>query len=591
MQIPCLGIDFGTKYFKLSGITNNNTNKPSAWENVRTGQYATLNYINSENPDFMIQNEIQGTTEENKRTVYGLNIFLETQYDDPVIQKLIKKDIFPFNITKSSSGRILLNGKDAGTFIFKFFKDISAISHMRIQTSPKSIVVTVPPFYTDNQKAKMVDLAGRAFNPRPSNIAAYTQPTCALYNYFKMNNKSPTPGKYLVINIGANIDSTEINVSGSNFTITQSWRDPFFISSLIDNSIYAHVIKEFKQANLSIKDTPMPSKTLELKRKCIEAKNSLLLGNDALVIVPSFNGSKDLNIKVTADKFETIIDPFNDMISDFLDLNEETEYKAVILIGALTKSEAFTSLIEDRFDSVPVIHCNVADGAACLAASPGTIKELVSTTFKPIIYEPEMKNHLSSSIGILVKQDQFHPILYGSGTELPTSGSYVFKTSVDNQQCAKISIFQGESKMAFENILLESITFNNLPAKPKGEICITVILKVSSDGYLTIEAYTQDRLFSERVILPDPVLVEEQVVSSARREKNRQKMELFDSRSLYLTYLKNLRSLIYSYKSNGLDTSKFESLEQEFSNKPFPSTATQFKQMAQQLRSKFYAIF
>ena len=68
-----------------------------------------------------------------------------------------------------------------------------------------------------------------------------------------------------------------------------------------------------------------------------------------------------------------------------------------------------------------------------------------------------MKNHLSSSIGILVKQDQFHPILYGSGTELPTSGSYVFKTSVDNQQCAKISIF-AIAVFSFFNMFLVNTT-------------------------------------------------------------------------------------------------------------------------------------
>ena len=595
MKTPCLGIDFGTKYLKLSAITDSHTTLPSVWED-KQGKPESLLYLlidpneKGKLSKLILTNEYQNSDIATKNTVFGYTMFLDTPYNDPILQKLMSRNTFPFQITKKANGNVQLNQLEPETYILKFLQQVNDISHSRIKTSPTSIVITVPPTYTENQKTKMKSLVNQAFTPRPSIINTYTPQTCALYNYFKSHNISSTYGKFLVINIGATVSSTEIQCSGNSYTFSKMWEIPFFVNDVIDNPLFTYVCKKFKDSTLSYKDKPLPSKILELKQKCYEKKSDLLNGTKTKVTVLSFTPKKDLDIEISFNTFESQINSFIEMLADFFDLNEEYQYKAIITTGYMADKEPFASTIADRYDESPVYYSNVAAGAARLASSPGIIKEIILSSFKPIIFEPTFKNYLSASIGILVRQDDFQPIIHSFGTDLPTSGSYVFKTSRDNQQCVKISIYQGESPKASENNLLESITFNNLPQRPRGQICITVLLSLSEDGYLTIEAYTQDRLFSEKVILPDPVLIEEQVVPSSRRQKNQQKMELFDARSLYLSYLKNLRSLIYQYKSNGIDASKYEALDQEFTNKPFPTTALQFRQRSTELRDKFNAI-
>jgi hypothetical protein len=68
----------------------------------------------------------------------------------------------------------------------------------------------------------------------------------------------------------------------------------------------------------------------------------------------------------------------------------------------------------------------------------------------------------------------------------------VFTTSKDNQDKLKLKIYQGEHEIASDNELLGEFVFSGLRPAPKGEVHLEVILKLSPEGIMTVEAQDPD---------------------------------------------------------------------------------------------------
>ena len=68
----------------------------------------------------------------------------------------------------------------------------------------------------------------------------------------------------------------------------------------------------------------------------------------------------------------------------------------------------------------------------------------------------------------------------------------VFTTTVNQQTEVKIQVFQGESRVADDNIKLGQLELIGIRSAPRGEVQIEVIFEVDTDGLVSVRAKDLD---------------------------------------------------------------------------------------------------
>ena len=312
MNVASLGIDFGSKYIKLSAILASNP-EPVKWENVLTGEWE-IPVVYDTKTDFIVPRISQILPHQIDQTVDCLCQLIDLPYNNEILQKIIKRKIFTFPISAGPSGKVLVCSKEPAKLLSSFIDQIMDICQKKIQRKPQSTVVSVPVYLLPNQKQTIQNI----FSKSLGKTTIFSSQTCALYNYFKKEKVYSTNGKYLVINIGANLDATEITVNGPSYIFQKNWRNPYIFSSLLDETLTTYVLQKFRKTNSLLSSKPSKDKMAELRIKCIDAKNSLLLGSNSLISCPSFINNIDLSITIKPSEYESLIDPIITMVSDLL---------------------------------------------------------------------------------------------------------------------------------------------------------------------------------------------------------------------------------------------------------------------------------
>lgn len=73
-------------------------------------------------------------------------------------------------------------------------------------------------------------------------------------------------------------------------------------------------------------------------------------------------------------------------------------------------------------------------------------------------------------------------------TTIPTSGSQVFSTAVDNQPSVDVHVLQGEREMAADNKTLGRFELSGIPAAPRGVPRIEVTFNIDANGIVNVAA-------------------------------------------------------------------------------------------------------
>ncbi|EDR29126.1 heat shock protein, putative [Entamoeba dispar SAW760] len=81
---------------------------------------------------------------------------------------------------------------------------------------------------------------------------------------------------------------------------------------------------------------------------------------------------------------------------------------------------------------------------------------------------------------------------------LPSKESRIFVTNQDNQEIARFSVFEGESKKTEENNYLDGFTISGLPRMKKGLVKFKVTFNVDINGMLSVSAVVvEPKAFSD----------------------------------------------------------------------------------------------
>ena len=82
----------------------------------------------------------------------------------------------------------------------------------------------------------------------------------------------------------------------------------------------------------------------------------------------------------------------------------------------------------------------------------------------------------------------YYDVLIHRNTSIPCENSRTFTTGIEDQTSVRLQVYQGESRVAAENIKLGEVELYGLRAAPRGQVEIEVTFEIDTDGLLIVSA-------------------------------------------------------------------------------------------------------
>lgn len=499
-------------------------------------------------------------------------------------------------LTDDNGNKITLTPEELSAEILKeLAKEAEALGYGKVE----NVTLTVPAYFDNNQRAATVragELAG--FNPDTLNII--NEPTSASLAYGL--DKSVSTGNVLVYDLGGGtFDATLLKIEkiGAKKQIGKiklgSKSEESSVINVLSNGgnnklggddIDDIVLRKacHKLDNLLAEKghtintlTDMPKQAVEKLKADIE-RIKKTPGIHSLTATVDTTLNNDIAIKevipITMSMLEEAVQEVFQRtmlaVSQCLETSTEKNFGKIILIGGSTKSTKLVELLQITFpDKIIYNELNpdesVAVGAAIMTGIKSGSKgiKLFDVIPLPIGIQTEMERGDGS-----INYDKFSKII-NKDTPIPASAKYRFSNASDDGSSIRVNIYQGTKTRATSNVHIGTLTIEDIPAKPVGEVSIIVNMLVDVNGILSVKVAIDGEEHSakfssvfnsrkEKEALPDIDMASlddltEQVVdspTSTSKDGKLNKMQLTNTKDMFKVLTKSNNPKIKRWTEN-----------------------------------------
>ncbi len=426
-------------------------------------------------------------------TIYSAKRLIGRHFSSKEIKTAVQQ--FPYRVVKGKNQMPLVEVRgeryglpEISGMVLRRMKDIAE----RYLGAPASqAVITVPANFNDTQR-QMTKLAGNLAGLDVLRVV--NEPTAAALAY---GFGRDIDARIAIYDFGGGtFDITILQVRGNVFEVVATAGDTFLGGDDFDNRLARYMLLAFKQQHgFSVENDPMAFS--RLKQVAEKLKCELSLKDRAIVNVRELAvdaSGQPLDLRFQVDR-ASVDERCQDIIQrSFLVCDEalrEAGMKAadvdgVVLVGGTTRMPLVREMVAEYFRREPMTELNpdevVGIGAAIQGAS--LVVDPFAANAPP---QPLLLDVTPMSLGVQTVSG-FFDVLIPRNASIPCDQSRVFTTTVDDQTTVRLQIYQGESKVAAENVRLGEIELYGLRAAPRGEVKIQVTFEIDSDGMVVVTA-------------------------------------------------------------------------------------------------------
>jgi molecular chaperone DnaK len=399
-----------------------------------------------------------------KNTVYGAKRLIGRKYDSKVVQAL--KSYYSYEIVPAENGEaaVSLGGRvySLPEISAMVLGQVKIIAEQFLQGPITEAVITVPAYYTDNQR-QAVKQAGQLAGLVVKRIV--NEPTAAALAY---GFNRGLDQRILVYDLGGGtFDVSVLEVQNNVFEVVATGGDTFLGGIDFDNRIIDFVVQAFlNETKTDLTNSPIAMQ--RVKNASEAAKIDLSLMQNVLIELPYIEERKgkplDLRVQLSREQLNSLTRDLVDRTFEICDdvLTEKgimrSSIDEVILVGGQSRMPLVQQRIQEHFGKparkgVHPDEC-VALGAALLGESMDSIDSVT------------LIDAVSMPIGYGLPTGRFRKIIEKNHRVPMVKSFRVPPPQKPGAPFIEIDIFQGDSEFIVDNEYLGTV---KLPASSTGK--------------------------------------------------------------------------------------------------------------------------
>ena len=349
-------------------------------------------------------------------------------------------------------------------------------------------VISVPAYFSDAQR-KATRVAGELAGLKVERLI--NEPTAAALAY-GLDQQSATT--FLVFDLGGGtFDVSILELFDGVMEVRASAGDNFLGGEDFDDALVGHVLAESPELATWLQESG--EGVQRLRREAQRVRHAL--GQHDNATFRFVMGQREGSLLIDQSSFQRIAEPLVKRLRAPLDraLHDArlkvSDLEEIVLVGGATRMPLVRKLVASLFGRIPLMHINpdevVAKGAAvqvALKQRDAALEEVVLTDVCPYTLGIET----SLQYGRQIESGHYLPIIERNSV-VPVSRTREVVTLHDQQTQVRVQIFQGESRLVKDNILLGELRVD-VPPRKAGEVSLTVRFTYDINGLLEAEVTT-----------------------------------------------------------------------------------------------------
>ncbi|KAK9073059.1 hypothetical protein SSX86_007381 [Deinandra increscens subsp. villosa] len=502
-----VGIDLGTTYSCVA-VWVDRKKRVEVITNEQ-GNNITPSFVAFDDAEVLVGEAAKNQIARNPtNTVFDVKRLIGCRLHDPQVQKDMES--WPFKVVEGPAEKptvvVELKGEE------KRYKpeELSAMVLKKIKESAEAFigrevtdaVITVPAYFNNNQREATKE-AGTIAGLNVMRLI--NEPTAAAIAYGLDHLADQTWHDDKIVLVfdlgGGTFDVSLLKISKTgDIDVKAVGGDTHLGGEDFDTTLVDYCAEEFKRKHgEDIRRNPRAMG--RLKVACEKAKRDLSAAIFAPIEIDCLHGGIDFFIKISRAKFEELnssyfkkcIELVEKCLSDGKIKKKNVD--EVVLVGGSTRIPKVQQLVMEFFEGKTLCKSMngdeaVAFGAAILAARLSGNNSNDNVACDSVLLQDVTPLSLGIEVSILVGErweNGFMSVVIPRNTSIPTIKKEIY-LSPPNKTSVDISVYQGESNSAKDNILLGRFSFGGLTPGVNGTSQLEVCFNMDANGILVVSA-------------------------------------------------------------------------------------------------------